>query len=48
MDMRKWDLFKTATKNIAGNVASISSVRSFWCGLVIVENRLYEAEGKSF
>ena len=22
--------------------------RSFWCGLVIVENRLYEAEGKSF
>lgn len=26
MDMRKWDFFKTATKNIAGNVASISSV----------------------
>lgn len=26
MEMRKWDLFKTVTKNIAGNVASISSV----------------------
>ena len=26
MDMRKWDLFKTGTKNIAGNAASIYSV----------------------
>ena len=26
MDMRKWNLFKTVTKNITGNVASISSV----------------------